>query len=79
TINIHDHLPIFNITQHDKHPNFLGLLTFAVPPLHIYRQLRGAYRVSRIGAAWRTAALLLFATWALALFLLLLVALGVLG
>lgn len=57
----------------------LGLLTFAVPPLHIYRQLRGAYRVSRIGAAWRTAALLLFATWALALFLLLLVALGVLG
>ncbi|MEA2998496.1 MAG: hypothetical protein QOK17_329 [Sphingomonadales bacterium] len=57
----------------------LGLLTFAVPPLHIYRQLRGAYRVTRIGAAWRTAALLLFATWALALFLLLLVALGVLG
>jgi hypothetical protein len=57
----------------------LGLLVFAVPPVHIYRQLRGAYQVSRIGAAWRAAALILFATIALALFLLLLVALGVLG
>jgi hypothetical protein len=57
----------------------LGLLTFAVPPLHIYRQLRGAYQVGRLGAAWRTAALILFATFALALFLLLLVALGVFG
>jgi len=57
----------------------LGLLVFAVPPVHMYRQLRGAYQVSRIGAAWRTAALLLFATWALSLFLLLLVTLGVLG
>ena len=57
----------------------LGLVVFAVPPVHIYRQLRGAYLVSRLGAAWRAAALLIFATWALGLFLLLLVTLGVLG
>lgn len=57
----------------------LLLLIVVVPPLHIYRQLRGAYRLGRFAAIWRTAALLLFATWALTLFLLLLVALGVLA
>jgi hypothetical protein len=57
----------------------VALLSIAVPPVHIYRQLRGAYGVSRFGAAWRTVALLLFATVALALFLMLLVALGVFG
>jgi len=57
----------------------LALIVFGVPPVHMYRQLRGAYQVSRFGAAWRAAALLLFATWALGLFLLLLVTLGVLG
>jgi Protein of unknown function (DUF3667) len=57
----------------------VALLSLAVPPVHIYRQLRGAYHVSRFGAAWRTVALLMFATVALALFLLLLVALGVFG
>lgn len=31
------------------------------PPLHMYKQLRGAYGVSRFGALWRTAALLFFA------------------
>jgi hypothetical protein len=57
----------------------VALLSLAVPPVHIYRQLRGAYGVSRFGAAWRTVALLMFATVALALFLLMLVALGVFG
>jgi hypothetical protein len=57
----------------------VALLSLAVPPVHIYRQLRGAYGVGRFGAAWRTVALLMFATVALALFLLMLVALGVLG
>ena len=59
-----------------------GLLypAFAIiTPVHIYRQLRGAYRLSAFSAVWRTAALLLFATWALTLFLLLLIAIGVLG
>ncbi|UAK24562.1 DUF3667 domain-containing protein [Sphingomonas nostoxanthinifaciens] len=38
-----------------------GLIFFAVvivPPLHMYRQLKGAYGLGRFGAAWRTVALL---------------------
>jgi hypothetical protein len=31
-----------------------------VPPVHIYRDLKGAYGLSRFGALWRTALLLLF-------------------
>ena len=50
-----------------------------VPPVHIYLQLRGAYQIGRLSAAWRTALLLIFANLAIALFLLLLVAIGVLG
>ncbi|MBV8686305.1 MAG: DUF3667 domain-containing protein [Alphaproteobacteria bacterium] len=52
----------------------LAFLIFALPPAHIYRQLRGAYRLSRPSAAWRTVALLFFATCALSLFMLLLAA-----
>jgi hypothetical protein len=58
---------------------FMGLAITLVPPIHIYRQLRGAYRLSRFSALWRTAALLFFAFVAAMLFFLLLVALGVLG
>ena len=36
--------------------------------LHMYRQLRGAYGVSRIGALLRTAALLLFAFISMVIF-----------
>ena len=56
----------------------LAAMTF-VPPIHIYRQLRGAYRLSRFSALWRTVVLLHFATVALGLFLSLLFVLGVLG
>lgn len=38
------------------------------PPLHMYKQLRGAYGVSRFGAVWRTFALLSFAAVAGLLF-----------
>jgi hypothetical protein len=55
--------------------NFLFLIA---PPVHIYRQLKGAYALSRFGAIWRTAALLVFAFMSALLFLLLLLALGVL-
>ena len=48
-----------------------------VPPVHIYRQLRGAYRLSWFAALWRAALLILFAFIALTLFLLLLLAIGV--
>lgn len=57
----------------------VNLAFVLVPPVHLYRQLRGAYRLGPIGAAWRTAALLTFAGAALVLFLLLLLAIGVLG
>ncbi|HWT11690.1 MAG TPA: DUF3667 domain-containing protein [Allosphingosinicella sp.] len=50
-----------------------------VPPVHVYRQLKGAYRLSRFSAAWRTVVLLVFASVSLMLFLLLLLAIGVLG
>ncbi|MEA3015900.1 MAG: hypothetical protein QOI38_622, partial [Sphingomonadales bacterium] len=59
-----------------------GLLNFLfviAPPVHIYRQLKGAYALSRFGAVWRTAALLVFALISAFLFLLLLLALGVLA
>jgi hypothetical protein len=55
----------------------LGVASMLVPPVHIYRQLKGAYRLTRAGALWRTALLILFAGVALMLFMLLLVALGI--
>jgi hypothetical protein len=61
-------------------PNALLTLAFVVvPPLHIYRQLRGAYLLSRWSAAWRAFVLLVFANVAIALFIGLLLVLGVLG
>ncbi len=45
----------------------------------MYRQLRGAYRLSRFSALWRTFLLLIFAWIAASLFLTLLVAVGVFG
>ena len=55
-----------------------GLL-FLVPPLHMYRQLRGAYQIGRFGALWRTIALTVFAFVSISLFVIVLVAVGVLG
>jgi hypothetical protein len=57
----------------------LNLALILVPPIHIYRQLRGAYALSRASALWRTFALLFFSGWALTLFLALLLAMGVLA
>jgi len=37
------------------------LAVFTIPPVHMYKQLRGAYGLSRFGAGWRTVALLVFA------------------
>jgi len=57
-----------------------GLIVAAmviIPPLHLYRQVRGAYASSRLGALARTAVLLVFAFAALILYLLILLALGV--
>jgi hypothetical protein len=57
----------------------LNLALILVAPVHIYRQLRGAYLLSRGSALWRTAMLLWFSTIALTLFMLLLVAMGLLA
>jgi hypothetical protein len=53
-------------------------MTF-VPPIHIYRQLRGAYELSRWSALWRTFVLINFAFIAASLFFTLLLAMGLLG
>ena len=47
-----------------------------IPPIHMYRQLRGAYSLGRFGAIWRTIALTIFAFIAISLFASLLLGLG---
>ena len=54
-----------------------GFLWF-VPPIHMYRQLRGTYAVGVGGAIWRTLALTIFAWIAIGLFASLLVTIGAL-
>ncbi|MDQ3144068.1 MAG: DUF3667 domain-containing protein [Pseudomonadota bacterium] len=57
----------------------VALLPFAIIPIHMYRQLRGAYSLNRPSALWRTACLIVFANAALAVFLTALLLLGLLG
>jgi hypothetical protein len=61
-------------------PGSIVLLAFLiVPPLHMYRQLKGTYGLSRASAAWRTLALLLLSLIAISLFAAILLMLGVFG
>src|SRR4051794_1916303 len=53
-------------------------LAWFLPPVHMYRQLRGTYGVSKGGAVWRTFALTIFAFIAIGLFASLLVTIGAL-
>jgi cell division protein FtsL len=53
-----------------------GLALVFGPPVHMYRQLKGAYQLGRIGAAWRTVFLATFSVTALALFGALVLTLG---
>lgn len=57
----------------------IGLAAMLVPPLHIYKQLRGAYALSRGSALWRLLLMLFFVSVILLLFLQLLLVLGALG
>ncbi len=57
----------------------IGLAITFVPPIHMFRQLRGAYQLSRLGTLWRTIFLLVSSMVAASWFFLLLLALGVLG
>lgn len=45
-----------------------GFIFFLVPPIHIFRQLRGAYGLGWFGALWRTIALLAVATMVMVTF-----------
>ncbi|HEX5259141.1 MAG TPA: DUF3667 domain-containing protein [Sphingomicrobium sp.] len=56
--------------------NTVASFAWFVPPIHMYRQLRGTYGVGKWGAVWRTSALTIFAFIAIGLFASLLVAVG---
>lgn len=61
-------------------PKWISVPAFLiVPPLHLYKQLRGAYDLSRFGAIVRLAMLSVFIVVILALFFSLLVAMGLWG
>ena len=51
---------------------WLWLALFLIPPVHIYKQLKGAYRLGRFGAFWRMCTLLVMTTITSTLFFLLL-------
>jgi len=55
-----------------------SIATFAwfIPPIHMYRQLRGTYQLTRWGAIWRASLLTLFAFVAATVFLIALVGMG---
>jgi hypothetical protein len=59
--------------------DWMALAAMLIPPLHIYKQLKGAYRLSRWSALWRTFMMLVVVTITTSLFFLLLLTLGVLG
>jgi hypothetical protein len=54
----------------------LASLAWFIPPVHMYRQLRGTYALGKGGAIWRTMLLTVFAFIAISLFGSLLVAVG---
>jgi hypothetical protein len=56
-----------------------GSIFLIVPPLHLYKQLRHAYGLSRTGTLLRLFALLFFIVIILTLFLSILLFLGILG
>ena len=58
---------------------FLALGTQLIPPVHMYRQLRGAYALSRRGALLRLCFVLIAAAIVLIVFIALLLLIGVLG
>lgn len=55
----------------------LGWLLVLIPPLHLYKQLKGAYRLRRRGALWRTAWMLFFSLFTSTAFVLMLLTMGV--
>jgi hypothetical protein len=56
-----------------------GTALVFIPPIHMYKQLRGAYGLSRFGACVRLFFLLIVTTIVLILFTIMLFFIGVLG
>ena len=56
--------------------DLVELAILLVPPIHIYRQLKGAYGLSRWSALWRTFMLVIFAFIAISMFVSLLLTIG---
>jgi hypothetical protein len=54
----------------------LAAFAWFLPPVHMYRQLKGTYGIGRFGALWRTVALTIFAFTAIGLFASFLVGVG---
>lgn len=57
----------------------IAIAAIVIPPVHMYRQLRGAYRTKRPWAILRTFALVIFSGVTLITFLVMLLTLGMLG
>jgi Protein of unknown function (DUF3667) len=68
----------FALRFEDWLPLTITVLTFA-PALHMYRQLKEAYVLTRFSALWRTAVLSTFAALVLGLFLGIIITLGMTG
>lgn len=66
---------VLNILGRISAPEFIfTTIILAVPPIHMFAQLRGAYQLRKRSALWRTLALLIFAFLALFTFVILLLA-----
>jgi len=59
--------------------DLVGALLLLSLPVHMYRQLKGAYGLSIFSALWRTVLLLNFCTIVLIIFLLAIIVLGLGG
>ena len=59
--------------------DLVELAILIVPPIHIYRQLKGAYGLTRWSAIWRTFMLVIFAFIAISMFVSLLLTIGGVG
>ncbi len=59
------------------HEGLITVTAMLIPPVHMYKQMRGAYASGRMTALIRTVALIVFGCIALAIYLMILLALGV--
>ncbi|MBT8427172.1 MAG: hypothetical protein KJO02_03995 [Erythrobacter sp.] len=58
------------------HEIFIVFGTLLIPPIHLYKHLRGAYGLSRFSAIWRLVVMLVFIVIVLTIFVQLLLLIG---